>query len=87
MPEYVKNILLSTLEITQGMRIFESIESISHRALACAFLSGWSGFCVHFQVIAICEDSEISFRKYFIFKGLQGIVCTLLALLVFGLKF
>ena len=85
--ENIKNIVLGTLEITNGITACTSIKNTFHRALACSFLVGWSGLCVHFQVIALCEDADISFRKYFIFKALQGIICTLLAFVAFSFKF
>ena len=85
--EGVKNIALCTLEITKGISTCINIKSVPVRILACAFLVGWSGFCVHFQVIALCENTNISFKKYFIFKGLQGIICTLLACLALCFKF
>ena len=84
-PEQAKGVILGSLEITNGIGACSIIESTPLRALACAFLVGWSGFCVHFQVIALCEDSEISFKKYFIFKALQGLICLLLALVAFGI--
>lgn len=85
--EEIKNIILGTLEITKGISTCINIESIPIRALACAFLVGWSGLCVHFQVIALCEDADISFKKYFIFKVLQGVMCVLLARIIFCFKF
>ena len=82
-----KELFLGMFEITKGISSCKNIENDSLRAIACAFLAGWSGFCVHFQVISLCEDADISFRKYFIFKGLQGIICLLLAFVIFGFKF
>ena len=87
LPESIKNIALGTLEITKGISSCIEIENINFRAIFCSFLVGWSGLCVHFQVMALCEDTNISFKKYFIFKVLQGVVCTLLALIVFSFKF
>lgn len=87
LPQELKNILLGSLEITNGISNIAFIESISARAISCAFLVGWSGLCVHSQVISLTEETEISFKKYFIFKGLQGVICTFLALIVFGFKF
>ena len=84
--EDAKNILFGMLEITQGINTCANIPNLLARATACAFLTGWSGLCVHFQVIALCENADISFKKYFIFKGLQGLICTLLAWIVFSFK-
>lgn len=86
-PEYIKNLSLGTLEITRGISSCISIENIKTRAIICSFLSGWSGLCVHFQVISLCEDIDISFKKYFLFKALQGVICALLAFVIFNFKF
>ena len=40
--------------------------------LLCAFVVGWSGLSVHFQIMAICKNCKISFRPYFISKAVQG---------------
>lgn len=87
LPENIKNIALGTLEITKGISSCIQVENVNLRAIFCSFLIGWSGLCVHFQVIALCEDTDISFKKYFLFKALQCVICTLLALLVFNFKF
>lgn len=81
LPIEIKNILLGSLEITKGVSSLISIENTHLRALICAFLVGWSGLCVHFQIIAISENTDISFKKYFIFKCMQGLLCVLLTML------
>ncbi len=85
--EHTQNLILGMLELTQGISTCADLQTFSQRVLACAFLVGWSGLCVHFQVISLCEDENISFKKYFIFKGLQGLICTALAWLIFAFKF
>ena len=85
--EQAKNIILGTLEITNGINACIDIENTYLRVLGCSFFIGWSGVCVHFQVISLCEDANISFKKYIIFKGLQGVICALLTWMFFGLKF
>jgi hypothetical protein len=87
LPVQLKEIVLGTLEITKGVVGCGNIENYFHRTLACAFLVGWSGLCVHFQVIALCEDAELSFKKYFTFKALQGLICLALAWATFNFKF
>ena len=81
-----KSLFFGLLEITNGISLCKSIPSPFSRALACAFLIGWSGLCIHFQVISLCEDLDISFRKYFAFKGLQGVICLILAWIIFKFK-
>lgn len=50
-------------------------------AVIAAFISGWSGFSVHFQIMSICSDRGISFKPYFLAKFAQGIVAAALVFL------
>lgn len=47
----------------------------------CAFFLGFSGFGVHFQIISVCGD--ISYKKYFAFSLIKGLLC---AAAVFAVK-
>ena len=87
LPENAKNIILGAFEITKGISTCEKFKIPTSRAIACAFLVGWSGLCVHFQVIALCEDANISFKKYFIFKAIQAPISAALAWIAFNLNF
>ena len=78
-------LLLGTLEITRAVNSCLLIENSIMRATLCAAYIGWSGLCVHFQVFALCEEANISFKKYILLKALQGIICALLALVIFTL--
>ena len=60
----------STLDITLALPL-------------CAFILGWSGFGVHFQIISACGHQK-NLPAYFFVKLLQGIVCAA-ALVVFRL--
>ena len=82
-PFEIQNLMLGSLEITHGIRICKSINNELLKRILCAFFIGWSGLCVHFQVIALCDNSDISFKKYFLFKILQGLICATLAWIVF----
>ena len=42
-----------------------------------ALICGWSGLSVHFQVISICSDKNISFAPYFAAKAMQGLLSAL----------
>lgn len=76
-PKNIQNVILGSLEVTNGVANSHHFTSPSIRASICAFFLGWSGFSMHFQIIAISEDYNLSFKKYFIFKLLQGIICAL----------
>ena len=50
--------------------------------LMCAFLVGWSGLSVHFQMMSLCADERISFRPYFFAKAAHGVLNVLLTFLL-----
>ena len=82
-PDEAQKIILGSLEITNGVSNCASIQNELARATTCALLIGWSGLSVHFQIMAICDGCNLSFKKYFLYKALQGIICgTLIALLL-----
>lgn len=86
-PGETRRLLLGALEITYGVTSCKEIKNELLKRVLCAFFIGWSGLCVHFQVIALCEKVNFSFKRYFLLKFLQGIICSLLALVVFYFKF
>lgn len=83
--ETIKKVFLGAFEITYGVGSCTEIQNNLLRAIICAFFIGWSGTCVHFQVIALCEQASISFRRYFFLKALQGVICAALAFVVFSI--
>jgi len=82
-PDNIQRLILGSLEITNGVEQCISIDSLQGRASACALLIGWSGLSVHFQIITLCDGYELSFKKYFLFKALQGMICVIITLLFF----
>jgi hypothetical protein len=87
MPAEMRRILLGALEITYGVKECKKIENELIKRVLCAFFIGWSGLCVHFQVISLCERVNFSFKRYFILKFLQGIICAILAFIAFIINF
>lgn len=79
------NFLLGFLELTRGISSSALIENELLRTIICAAYVGWSGLCVHFQILSICNVQGLSFSRYFILKIAHGILCALLAFLVFSL--
>lgn len=67
--------LLSPLEITAG--IYDTAN-----VYIAAFLIGFSGFCVHFQIMAICKSIKPSYLKFFAARVLQGILCILITFIL-----
>lgn len=63
-----------------GYGFFEMTSGISKAstlpaggALVAAFISGWSGLSVHFQIMSIC-GTDISYRPYLLSKFFQGLL-------------
>ena len=50
-----------------------------------AFIIGWSGFSVHFQIISICQKYNIKFKGYFVSKLIQGILNAFSAVVIYAL--
>lgn len=50
--------------------------------LLCAFAVGWSGISVHMQSASVLSKSGISMRRYFACKFCQGVLCSLMMLLL-----
>ena len=87
--------LLPTAELSAlCFGIFELTGGVSHAATCspttapylCAFLSGWSGLSVHFQVLSLCDGISVSFRPYFFAKLLHGGLNVLLLWAYFSIK-
>lgn len=75
-------LLLSPLEITRGALAAAEVGGRGG-AMICAANIGFSGVCVHCQVVALTESAGIGYRKYFALKLAQGAICAALAALAF----
>ena len=64
-------IIFGFFELTGGIA---EAATLPHRtgAVVAAFISGWSGLSVHFQIMSICADRDVSFKPYFAAKLMQG---------------
>ncbi len=61
--------------------IAAAVGSVIMRPVLCALFLGWSGLSVHFQIMSVCSGRDVSFKKYLIAKGLQGVICAALVLI------
>ena len=75
--------LLGSLELTNGISACQSVDNPLLKMELVSFFIGWSGLSIHFQIISLCDGANLSFKRYFIFKLLQGITCAILSLTVF----
>lgn len=61
--------LLALLEISNGVTLFPN------RITFLAFLLSFSGLCIHFQILSVCKDLSVNYKKFVISR----IVCGLLS--------
>lgn len=71
-------LLFGFFELSGGVSRAAACAPASSGIYLCAFLTGWSGLSVHFQIMSICGDCPISFRPYFLAKLAHGILNVLL---------
>lgn len=86
--ETANTIIFGFFELTSGVGHAAVFPDRFTAILLCAFFSGWSGLSVHFQIMSICSECKISFKKYFAAKFLQGVLCVIFILIfavIFGL--
>ena len=53
------------------------IENKALGMVITALICGWSGLSIHFQIISICIEDEISFVPYFTAKAVQALISAL----------
>ncbi len=82
LPFSLKHLLLGSMEITGGVSSCQHLVNFESKALSSAFFIGWSGICVHLQIISMCDGTNLSFKRYFRCKAIQGLVCSALSLLM-----
>ena len=71
-PDSVIAAIKGFFELTAGVTHVSANLNGEGALLLCAFVIGWSGLSVHFQIMAICKNCKISFRPYFLAKAAQG---------------
>ena len=75
MPPFVKCLVTSVIEITNGIyEIRNSVFSMPIKLSLISFALGWSGLSVHMQVKSLVKDTGISMKKYYIARCCISIV-------------
>lgn len=76
---FAKPILAGLIELTNGIDMVASIsiKSVSQNVTLCAFLLGFGGISVLFQVLSMISSTNLSIKKYVIGKLLQGIFASI----------
>ncbi len=70
------------LEISGGTVSALSLQSPLLSAAMTALAAGWSGCCVHCQILSVCEGSNLSLKPYLLVKVIQGLLCALIMVLL-----
>ena len=77
-PQLLTAIIFGFFEMSGGVSAAACSQNVATAAILCAAFSAWSGISVHCQIITICSGRGLSYKKYFISKAAQGIVCAFL---------
>lgn len=73
----IRIVLSGLLEMTCGITAWKEFSYFS--ALAVSLILGWSGFSVHFQILNLLSETDLSPRYYFPGKILQAVLSALLS--------
>lgn len=76
-PDVLTTMIFGFFEMTSGVNAAASMHSIKPAVILCAAFAAWSGISVHCQIITICSGKGLSYKKYFLSKAAQGIICAL----------
>ena len=72
---FAKPLVSGIIELTNGINLVTdvNIKAISQNVILCAFLLGFGGLSVFLQVFSIVAKTDLSMKKYFLGKCMQGI--------------
>lgn len=72
----IKNISLIFLEITNGIILADK------NIYLIAFLLGFAGFSVHFQVLSICKNLKPNYTLFLLFRIIHGILMMIISKII-----
>ncbi len=77
------------LEISNGAAVCASLYNASPMLAftLCGFCCGFSGICVHMQILSMVKHFHIDFYKLVISKAIQGVLCAVFSALGYYLFF
>lgn len=84
---FAKPIISGIIELTNGINQVASvnIKAISQNVILSSFLLGFGGFSVLLQVYSLVSKTDLTIKKYFIGKVLQGIIASIYTFLALKL--
>ena len=68
------SLIYGFLELSGGVSLSANLGITTLGLCLTAFIIGWSGLSVHFQVISVCSKYNILFKNYFIAKFFHAIM-------------
>lgn len=76
---FAQPLLCGILELTNGVNLTSlvNIKSVSQNIILSAFLLGFGGISVLLQVFSIISETDLSIKKYFIGKCMQGVIASI----------
>lgn len=86
-PQIINALIFGFFEISSGVCKAAEIENPLIAQTVCAFIAAWSGLSVHFQIMSVCSNCNVSFKPFIIAKFFQGILCALYTYLCSGFLF
>ena len=85
---WAERLLTGIIELTSGVwSLNAAAPQITGSVAMAAFMLGWAGISVHFQVLSFIGTSGLSVKTYLLGKFLQGVISAALVLFLFRLFF
>ena len=81
-PQSVKILLYGCMELSSGA-IAASKLSGALSLVWCGAFIGWSGLCVHLQILSVCSGAKVNIWRFWGFKLVFAFVCGALVFLLF----
>lgn len=84
---YAKTMISGIFEVSSGIySLADSVNfntNIVYKLLLSSVILGWSGISVHFQIMYILKDIDLSLKPYFTGKIIHAIICILITVIAF----
>ena len=75
----INSIVSGLCEFSSGVfRVSELDFNIAYKLTLTSFIVGFSGLCVHLQIMAVTEKSGLSLKPYILGKALHGVIAGIL---------
>lgn len=83
--KHLLSLIYGLFELSGGINMSSNIGITVYGLSLTAFIIGWSGLSVHFQIMSVCSGHNISLKRYFISKFFQAILNSLIIFILYGL--